>query len=50
MFLLISAYDVNLSLSKVKLKTIFASKVTSLAKLVVEDDKRYLNFTVAKSN
>ena len=32
-----------------KLKTIFASKVTSLAKLVVDDDKRYLSFTVANS-
>lgn len=29
-----------------KLKTIFASKVTSLAKLIAEDEKRYLNFDV----
>lgn len=29
-----------------KLKTIFASKVTSLAKLIAEGDKRYLNFEV----
>lgn len=29
-----------------KLKTIFAAKVTSLAKLVAEEDKRYLNFQV----
>lgn len=29
-----------------KLKTIFASKVTSLAKLIADDNKRYLNFEV----
>ena len=29
-----------------KLKTIFASKVTSLAKLIADGDKRYLNFEV----
>ena len=29
-----------------KLKTIFASKVTSLAKLTADGDKRYLNFDV----
>jgi len=29
-----------------KLKTIFASKVTALAKLVAEENKRYLNFQV----
>lgn len=29
-----------------KLKSIFAAKVTSLAKLVAEDNKRYLNFDV----
>ena len=32
-----------------KLKTIFASKVTSLAKLVAEGNERYLNFDVANS-
>ena len=29
-----------------KLKTIFASKVTALAKLVIDGDKRYLSFDV----
>lgn len=32
-----------------KLKTIFAAKVTSLAKLVAEGDERWLNFDVANS-
>lgn len=33
-----------------QLKRIFASKVTSLAKLVVEGDERYLNFEVLNDN
>jgi hypothetical protein len=33
-----------------KLKTIFAAKVTSLAKLIAEDNKRYLNFDVANDS
>lgn len=33
-----------------RLKTIFASKVTALAKLVADGDKRYLNFDVANDS
>jgi len=33
-----------------KLKTIFASKVTALAKLIADGDKRYLNFEVANDS
>lgn len=33
-----------------KLKTIFASKVTALAKLIADDDDRYLNFEVSNSS
>lgn len=33
-----------------KLKTIFASKVTSLAKLTADENKRYLNFEVANDS
>lgn len=32
-----------------KLKTIFAAKVTALAKLTAEDNKRYLSFDVANN-